>query len=66
MKADLASLDAVGVERRQHPPQSPWSEAAGLSEKALALVVGAGLAMTACGIVAAALWLAWHLAEILQ
>jgi hypothetical protein len=49
-----------------HTPRAPWSEAAGLSEKALALVVGAGLAMTACGIVAAALWLAWHLAEILQ
>ena len=66
MKADFASLDAARVERGLHAPRAPWRDAAGPPEKAMALVVGAGLAMTACGIVAAALWLAWHLAEILR
>jgi hypothetical protein len=57
MKADFASMTAASAaERRQH---------AGLSEKASALLVGAGLAMIACGIVAAVLWFAWRLAEIL-
>jgi hypothetical protein len=65
VKADLISLDAARVERRRHAPRAPWREVAGLSEKTTALLIGAGLAMIACGIVAAALWFAWRLAEVL-
>lgn len=66
MKLDLSFLDAARAERRQHAPHVSWREVARLSEKAMRLfVLGAGLAMIACGVVAAALWLTWQLAEIL-
>jgi hypothetical protein len=65
MKMNLASLDAARLERRQHAPRAPWSGVAGLSEIAQWIFIGASLAMIACGIVAAALWFAWQLGEIL-
>ena len=65
MKIDLTSPGAARLERRQHASHAPWREVAGLSEFARALAVGASLAMIACGLVAAALWFAWRLGEIL-
>lgn len=60
MKADLVSVDAVGVERRPYggPP------AANRANAARSVLAGVGLATIAGGIVASALWFAWKLAEI--
>jgi hypothetical protein len=60
LKADLASLDAARAERRRYGEVRP----AGLPGAARAVLVGAGLAMIAGGIVASALWFVWKLAEI--
>lgn len=65
MKADLVLLDAARIERRQHAPRVPRREVTGRSEKLNALLVGASLAMIAGGVVTAALWFVWMLAEIL-
>jgi len=62
MKADLTFFDAVRGEREQRVPAVPAPDAAGPS--GTALLTGAGLTMTASGIVAAVLWFVWLLAEI--
>jgi hypothetical protein len=60
MKADLASFDSARVGYGQ-----PTGRAAtGLAALARALLFGASLAAVACGVVAAALWFAWTLAEV--
>jgi hypothetical protein len=58
MKADLISLDAARVERGRYtaPP--------GAGPAVRAVLISAGLALTAGGIVASALWFVWKLAEI--
>ena len=66
MKADLISFDAVRAERGQTNARAPESEAAGSPGKVMAMFVGAILTALASGFVAAALWFAWILAEILQ
>jgi hypothetical protein len=60
LKADLVSLDAAPVERRRYGE----SRRAGLTGAARSVLVGTGLAMIAGGIVSAALWFVWKLAEI--
>lgn len=66
MKVDLSFLGAARAEHGEHAPRVSWHEVARLCEKAMGLfLVGASLAMIACGVVAAALWLTWQLAEIL-
>jgi hypothetical protein len=62
MKADLVSPDVVRVGRRRYGEVR--RNAAGLPGAARAVLVGAGLAMIACGIVSSALWFVWKLAEI--
>lgn len=64
MKADLTFFDAVRGEREQRVPAVPAPDAAGPSGTVTALLTGAGLTMTASGIVAAVLWFVWLLAEI--
>ncbi len=58
MKADLIALDAARADRR--------ASAAGDALRAAGtmLLVGASLVLIAGGIVAAALWFVWRLAEI--
>jgi hypothetical protein len=66
MKADLVSaLDALRAERGQRDARAPRPEAAGWAGRAMAMLVGAILTTLASGFVAAALWFAWILAEIL-
>ncbi len=60
MKADLASTEAAGVGGSRYDE----SRRAGLEGAARAVLVGAGLAMIAGGIVSSALWFVWKLAEI--
>ena len=60
MKADLVSLDAARVERRRYGEMRP----AHLGGAARAVLVGAGLALIAGGIVSSALWFVWKLAEV--
>lgn len=62
MKADLVSMDAARVERRRHGGFRRG--ATDLPGAARSVLVGAGLAMIACGIVSSALWFVWKLAEI--
>ena len=61
MRADLFSLDAVRAGREQRVTHAP-GRAAGLS----AALVGASLAIIACGVLAAVLWFVWILAETLS
>jgi hypothetical protein len=61
MKADLVSLDAARTARARH--DESWRNAARLPGKARAVLVATALAMIAFGIVCAALWLAWMLAD---
>jgi hypothetical protein len=66
MKADLvSSLDAVRAERGQRDARAPGRNAAGWTGRAMAMLVGAILTTLASGFIAAALWFAWILAEIL-
>jgi hypothetical protein len=60
MKADLVSLDATRAERGRYGE----SRRAGLAGAARSVLIGAGLAMIAGGIVSSALWFVWRLAEI--
>jgi hypothetical protein len=66
VKADLISLDAARAERGYRNAVAPGSEAARTPGKVMAMFVGAILTALASGFVAAALWFAWILAEILQ
>ena len=58
MKADLISLDTARAQRRESSAGDALSEAGRL------LLVGISLVLIAGGIVAAALWFVWRLAEI--
>jgi ABC-type transport system involved in cytochrome bd biosynthesis fused ATPase/permease subunit len=64
MKADLVSLDAARAAREQVSAREPSRKSAERPDRATAILIGASLAMIACGIVSAMLWLAWKLAEI--
>jgi hypothetical protein len=64
MKADLVSLDAARAGRERRSAREPSRESAERPDRATAILIGASLAMIACGIVSAMLWLAWKLAEI--
>ncbi len=61
MKADLVSPDAARVERGRY---GEFRRTASRPGTARAVLVGAGLAMIAGGIVSSALWFVWQLAEI--
>ena len=60
MKADLVSLDAARVERKDYGEL----RRAGRSRAARSALTGAGLMIIAGGIVSSVLWFVWKLAEI--